>query len=241
LLSKWQADHIRVSLFSGNGTTWGKNPAQILQEAFSLQAGSSATDSGTGQLSANAIWDGAQLTVACVLNRLDIFLRPILPNDGVPLPHPLGNIEGRLNALKDIINNIALSSERTIMRLAIGCVALLPKTSVEEGYLTLKTMLPMVAIDTDRFKNLVFQVNLPKKSECIDTLDVNNLSTWSVATVHTINIALPSINREAIYTSCNVDINTDGANTMPIDKAKFSKLFVEMEGAIFKLLNSGLE
>ena len=76
-------------------------------------------------------------------------------------------------------------------RLAFGAVLLLPADTVPEACNMLSTFLPAVKIDCENTTDFLYRINRRRNSNCdIQALEINRVSTWSIANVSGINIEL---------------------------------------------------
>ena len=79
----------------------------------------------------------------------------------------------------------------TTNRLAYGAVLLLPADTVPEACNTLSTFLPAVEIDCENTTDFLYRINRRRNSSCgVQALEINRVSTWSIANVSGINVEL---------------------------------------------------
>ena len=107
-------------------------------------------------------------------------------------------------------------------RIAFGAVVLFPVATRRDGYVSLSQFLPDVTLDPDNARDFLFQINRRRPSRSgIKGLEINRLSSWSVAQLRVITqpMTQPSAQREHPPSyACRLELDM---NTAPEHRGSF--------------------
>ena len=207
-LSDWQTETLRLSAFTleplaGTPTFWeqlvGTPPEAVHhrpRERSIVEEGSHLT---------------GRLSVQANPNRIDWRFTQDPSNPANELP-VAGGYEDLQKEFHQLMHQWILHSCPPTQRLAFGAVLLYPVQNPSEGNKMLAELLPALKIDTD-MHDLLYRVNRRRPSRTLEGIELNRLSTWSVATILEILVEVPGSDRVESTVTRNVcrlelDINT---------------------------------
>jgi hypothetical protein len=235
---KWSADHLRASLFSN--ALWPISADVIFSEVFGYPPETTIKKAASNEVSATGNWEGLIIEVKSAFNRLD-FTVTSTPSESEPLPF-IKEVQPTLMKLTSTISKWASSQPQELVRIAIGCNAFLQAQNVEDSYSKLKSLIQVIEVDVDRFKEFRFQVNLPITSSISNDISINRLSHWSSIGLRAALIGIDSPNyfNETHYVSCSLDVNTSAERTYPINRESIEKLTEELSQTCIEILETGI-
>lgn len=147
---------------------------------------------------------------------------------------------GKFQTAPDIFVKLArtwLERRPPLTRLAWGGVIKFVVPNKEDGYRKLAEFLHSVKIDPVGSSEFIYQINRPRTSRVIDGMLVNRLSTWSVALLQPISIAVGFQPGQAVglpttppISACRLvfDINSDATRTEPFEPRQLAPLLDEL-------------
>jgi hypothetical protein len=236
--NNWSADHIRVSLFSN--VVWSTPAEDIFFNVFGSSPETITNKPAANEISAVGNWDGLRLEVKRAFNRIDFVIQAV-PSETEPMPL----IKDVKLVLPKFSSRIAIwgsTQPRGVVRIALGCNALLLSQNIEDSYVKLKGLIKVIDIDVGRFREFRFQVNLPKTSSVSPDITINRLSNWASIAIRAavLGIDAPKFLDDKIYVSCSLDVNTDGERTQPITGDLVEKLTEELSLICIDALDVGI-
>lgn len=234
----WSADHLRVSLFKND--VWTEQADSVYTEIFGGVPESITSKPNANESSAQGSWEGLRIDVNRAFNRFDFILQEV-PSEALPVPL-INDIQIVLPKLTAAVFKWASLQPRGIVRIAIGCNALLQSDSAKDGYIKLKELIKVIPVDVDRFREFRFQVNLPVVSETYPEITINRLTSWA-AIILRAGLLSPNKNNffdDKYYVNCSLDINTDGERSQAIDNSLIDKLLNEMSSICISILDEGI-
>ena len=121
-------------------------------------------------------------------------------------------------------------------RLAFGAVLLLPVENRVAGYRQLNSLLPQVNLDPEHSRDFLYRINRRRPSHSgIKGLEINRLSTWSVALTSAVMFEISNgrsrvIDTTESHTACRLEVDVNTAPEFPrgINKTNMPKLFEEL-------------
>lgn len=235
----WSADHLRVSLFSSD--VWSATAESIFSAAFASEPESITKKPSALESSAVGSWGSLRLEIKRTFTRIDFILQAVPTETVGPMPM-IQDIKTVLPEFSSLVAKWASTQTQGVIRIALGCNAFLQAQSVEDSYVKLKKLIKVIDIDTDRFKEFRFQVNLPKPSSVLPEIVVNRLSQWASVGVRAalLGIEAPRYFDDKYYVSCSLDVNTDGERTQPINSDLLERLTEELSLTCSNILDAGI-
>ena len=125
-----------------------------------------------------------------------------------------------------------------VHRLAYGAVLLLPAENLHAAYSILNDLLPAIKIDSENTHDFHYRINRRRPSQHRnEELDINRLSTWSVANITTIGVEIslsaqgaPRATKLIDRSVCRLelDINTSPEFSEQMDGSIAAELFSEL-------------
>lgn len=222
-LSDWKAEHVRLSLFSADA--WPGDAQTIFKNVVDAEPESIVHKPAAGESSATGVLDGVSLEVRHAFNRVDMFLKPVVPE--VPQFPLLQNIDAHLRVLIERAS-IIFENNNNIIRVALGANALLEVSGPAEAYSRVSEFTDL-RVKYETHRDLNFQVNTPQQSSVCQELDINRLTIWNCPTIGVlIPDASGDLSSRAVFTGCLSDMNTDGRRKIPIASIHLKSLFNEL-------------
>lgn len=235
----WSADHLRISLFSGE--VWSESADKVFLGVFGIPPEEFTSRPASNETSAVGDWEGLRLEVKRTFNRIDFIVRDVSTEEVAPMPL-IKDIKSVLSKFSVLIAKWACIQPDGVIRIAIGCNAFLLSESVRDSYIKLKSLIKVIDIDVERFREFRFQVNLPKTSLVSSDIIINRLSHWGSIAMRAalLGIDAPRYFDEKNYVSCSLDVNTDGERTQPIDGELLERLVEELSLICSEILDVGV-
>ena len=234
----WSADHLRVSLFSN--VVWSTTAEDIFSNVFGSPPETITNKPAANEASAVGSWDGLRLEVKRAFNRIDFVVQAV-PSEIEPMPL-IKDVKLVLPKFSSRIARWGSTQPQGVVRIALGCNALLLSQNIEDSYVKLRDLIKVIDIDVGRFKEFRFQVNLPKTSSVSPDITINRLSNWTSIALRAavLGIAAPQFFDDKNYVSCSLDVNTDGERTQPITGNLVEKLTEELSLICIDVLDVGI-
>ena len=161
-----------------------------------------------------------RLSVQANPNRIDWRLSqdPSNPANEFPVA---GGYEDLQKDFRELMHQWIVRSCPPTQRLAFGAVLLFPVQDPAEGNKILTELLPALKIDMD-MHDLLYRVNRRRHSRTIEGVELNRLSTWSIASILEIRVEVQGSERVESTVTGNVcrlelDVNTAPQPTQRID------------------------
>ena len=235
----WSADHLRVSLFFSD--IWSVPAEDVFFGVFGARPETITNKPTANEESAVGVWEGLRLEVKRTFNRIDFIVQDVPTDVAGPMPL-IKDVKSVLPRFSSLIANWASTQPKAVVRIALGCNALLLSQSVEDSYVRLKNLIKVIDIDVARFREFRFQVNLPKISSVSPDITINRLSNWASIAIRAalIGVEMPRYFDEKNYVSCSLDINTDGERTQPINADLIKKITEELSLISSEILDEGI-
>lgn len=234
----WHADHLRISLFSDDN--WRTSAEDIFLTIFGSAPETIINKTIASEYSAIGNWDEFKVETKTAFNRID-FIIQAMPSSTEPLPL-IEDVQNTLPKFTTLIASWIFSQSQNVNRIAIGCNGFLPSTNLDDSYVKMKNLIQVINIDTNRFRDFNFQVNLPKTSSISPDISINRLSRWAPIALRAtfLGINTNQLGDEMHYVSCSLDVNTDGERTNPIAKDLVEKLIEELSKICIDTLTIGI-
>lgn len=181
-LGDWYAEELRLSVFlidaidPAKGAFWesllGKAPDEVNNRLHQRRV----REEGP-------FLDG-RLHVEASINRVDWKL---LPAPGIDHHSGLPPVAGSYDALKQGFRDLMLrwlADCPSLHRLGYGSKLLLPAGNSPDAYRKLDSLLRRVDVEPENTHDFLYRINRRRASNCgIDGLEINRISTWSVAQI----------------------------------------------------------
>ena len=234
----WSADHLRVSLFSKD--VWSTPAEDIFSNVFEGSPETITNKPTVNEFSAVGSWEGLRLEVKRTFNRID-FVVQAMPSETEPMPL-IKDVQLVLPRVSSRIARWVSTQSQGVVRIALGCNALLLSQSNEDSYVKLKNLIKVIDVDVGRFKEFRFQVNLPSPSSVSPDITINRLSNWASIALRSalLGIDAPQFFDDKNYVSCSLDVNTDGERNLPITVDLIEKLTEELSLICIDTLDKGI-
>lgn len=239
MIAAWKADHLRVSLFSN--LAWDTSLAKVFADVFGVDPESTSQKPSSGEATAAGNWSPGRVEIKQTINRIDCILQPLPPNSPeMPLLLDIGVL---LPQFSSLLGKWAMGQQQEVVRIALGCGALLEAEDVRSSYLKLRELVRVIDVDVERFRDMQFQVNLPIQSRVFPELILNRLTRWSAVKVQagliTGGATQPFLARQ--FSVCAIDFSTDGDRTIPLPNMEIGPLLEELSVEAVEILDGGLE
>jgi len=231
---EWEAESLRVSLFS-NG------PTPVTDEDW--RAVTSQTESYNRQAIAggyifSGTFENSQLNFSGINKRVDFVQSPTLPPPSGPdvtLP-TIGPWKATREKFVSFTSAWMNNANFPILRIAFGAVLLCPAKNRLTSYETLKALLSSVSVDPEKMRELSFRINWPTKSKVIDGLLVNRITSWSALELLFASLELgptPSTTtRSGVHAvRLEIDHSTDQSLSQPFDRGQVLPIYKELVSA----------
>jgi hypothetical protein len=159
-----------------------------------------------------------------------------LPNRPIEGLVTIGGLQGVLTPFRDLgAGWLEISSG--ITRLAFGAVLVRAATDLQDAHQALNTLLPSVELDPDSVSDFSYQVNRRRILSSPAGILVNRISRWSTMQGGSVEFVVgnntqPQFTHLADHFACRLelDVNTAGGFTNPLDGAQAVTLFGELVG-----------
>lgn len=165
---------------------------------------------------------------------LDLRLQlPDKPNevDGIAT---VGSFEEQYTGFVSLVKKLFdITTFPSVTRLAFGSVINLPIKDRVEGYKQLSAYIKNIKIDPVKSRDFIYRINRRRASTTgIDSLEINRLNRWSVASFRTIVLSIPTSEKTRTKDCCacrlEIDINTCQEFQNHLPKGKLSEIFDEL-------------
>lgn len=233
----WQVELFRLSLFLSPTTetetalSWeslvGESPASLeSQPRLGIQQESGPYNAGV-------------LTLVQQPQRVDCVFSALEQKE---------NSFGYIGPLRETLQSFteislrALAKSPRLIRLAFGAVLLQPAESRTAGYRQLAPLLPAVTLDPDNMSDFMYRINRRRSSKILDKLDLNRLSSWSVAAL--LQAQFPfggqaTVKEYAFASRIELDINTVPDYKADLPQDKLGDLFRELSEYALEIAEQG--
>jgi hypothetical protein len=244
-LSAWQVQVLRLTGFPSPAApvqpdTWWRDLTNESPETRTSQL-------RTGGLKEEGAYGRGKLALAVEPTRVDWLLASV-PDEKLEAGglHNLGQLTQTLESFQHLMERwFKLKTFPLMQRLAFGAVLLQPKQSLGEGYRQLEIYLsPFLKLDPERSSDFLYRINRRRNSKIsINGLQMNRLSTWSVASTSLVEFSVGAVAGGSIRSipgltlfACRLELDI---NTHAEFRGEFS---AEHSGQIFQeLVELGLE
>jgi hypothetical protein len=227
---EWSAETLRVSLFSSDVVKltpddWKRITGQDAPEA---------EQKVIGRHRMSGPFLGGHFSLSTSGSRFDCILAAPPPEDPVPesyvpaVGHWPQVCKQFLAATEGWVGDVSTP----IVRMAVGIVLLSPQPGAEDAHKSLLGMVESVEGNPVKMRDLLFRVNWPLRSACVDGLTINRLTTWTVlqmryqVTDGTGNVVLDA--PVSYFVRMEIDHNTDAQRTQPFDQNRLVPLYTEL-------------
>jgi hypothetical protein len=219
----WQTEFLRVSAFPISGATvipntWreitGNDPDENEKHPPPMQS-----------FDAGPFCEG-RLSVGYQPGRIDLVLMPDTTRqlEGLQLRH-VGDFDSAMDNMLSAARK-AFRADMVMQRVAIGAVLLNRVESPEEGYLVLRSILPLAREIPQNASDFSCQLNVPATLSVtgISDIRINRLLRWSVGRLQNVNVVggagLPTqivaTSTEIYVVRAEMDINTQADLAIPL-------------------------
>jgi hypothetical protein len=128
-------------------------------------------------------------------------------------------------------------------RIALGCVAISPTSSREEGYQELAQFIDGVP-NTPDATDFLYQVNRPRPSRAgVEGLQVNRLSKWMVGAYHLLGVApgglVSDLTPRMIHLRLELDMSTSADFQGPIPRGRVEAILDDLLSAAREICQHG--
>jgi hypothetical protein len=152
-------------------------------------------------------WNDNWLSVSVRPERVDIVISP------APIMTPVlptvGLLDDVMSKVPDILTKLSFDQ---VTRIAFGLVVQHPEKDLTSAYQSLAKLLPNIKIESGS-REFLYQINIPVKSQCNPSIEINRLQRWSAIFMEFITIDNP--NRVKLFaTRLELDINTHPDNLL---------------------------
>ena len=243
-LESWYAPSLRLTTFHRAGAVSiaeGQWKAVVGEEP----EGSIAKPK-TGERAEVGPFGAARLTLSLKSRegRIDWTLSDADPFEEVETP----TLVSRLKVFENLMRRWLNDPAPEMTRIAVGGIAALPTTSLEEGYLTLSKYLEF-DFKPANSSDFLFQINRPRPSASIPGFSVNRLTKWSVSKsfLGTMTISPSDEKPFAVenegptqsYCQVELDINTVPEADKPLPRDKVALQFDELVELFTEIVREG--
>ena len=248
-LGDWHAEELRLSVFLIDTI----DPAK---EAFWESLLGTAPDEVTNRPHQRWVREegpflNGRLRVEASINRVDWRL---LPAPGIDHPSGLPPVAGSYEVLEQGFRDLMLrwlaDGSPSLHRLGYGSVLLLPAGSLPDACRKLNALLRKVDVEPENTYDFLYRINRRRSSNCgIDGLEINRISTWSVAQIIETRVdvsaggerAPKGIRQPKPKSMCRLelDINTIPEFDRALDKDVVPKIFIELVEAGNEIASEG--
>lgn len=239
LIASWKANHLRISLFSDKA--WDAAVEKIYLDVFGIESEEASQKPAAGEATATGNWSSGRMLVKRIINRIDFVLQPVPgPDPELPLLSDIGSIFPQLSSL---VAAWTLRQAQDVNRVAVGCGAFLPAGDTNESYRTLRDLIRVIKIDTERFHDFQFQVNLHLQSKIDPDLLLNRITNWTSLRMEGsfINLGVSQPIQSKYFSACTAEVNTNSARTTPIQKNIVPLLIDEACRETLGMLDRGID
>jgi len=234
-LATWKVELLRMTAFLSPGSPI---PQQNWWEEIcgsSPEVRSSQPRTGVQQ-DEGLFKDGntqGKLILAVQPFRIDWLLTVEIAPTSFELPS-VGSFSESVNSFAQLMNRW-LNVSPNLQRIAFGVNLLLPFESVEQAYQDLPGYFPLNKLDLKNAQDFNYRINRPRTVDSsIPDLKINRLSSWSVMTFATLQIANTGSYTYSSTTPSNVairlelDINTSTDFSGELSKDKLPEMFAQL-------------
>ena len=238
---EWSAETLRLSLFSSNvvkltADDWKKVTGRDEPEAEQKVVGRHAM---------SGPFLGGQLSLSAAGSRFDCVLAASAPVEPIPLTYAptFGHwpevCKEFVAATEAWVGNIGVP----IIRMAVGTVLLAPQPNLEDAYRSLLGMLKSLKGDPARMRDLLFRVNWPVSSTCVDGLTINRLTTWAVIRLQFQVVVGAKVLVDSApaseFVRLEIDHNTEDSRTQPFDQNLLVPIYGELNNLALENVEKG--
>jgi hypothetical protein len=222
-LSAWQVEALRLTGFPSPA-------ARVQPESWWRDVTNESPEIRTSQLKTGGLKDEGtygrgKLTLAVAPTRIDWILTTVADEKPeAPGFRHLGQFIQTLESFQCLMERwLEFTAFPLMQRLAFGAVLLQPVESLQEGYRQLGMYLPFVKLDPEPSSDFLYRINRSRNSSIgIDGLQINRLSTWSVASTALVEFSAAALARGAIRSipgltlfACRLEVDINTAAEFP--------------------------
>ena len=229
----WQVENLRLTAFPSPSvqfnleTNWWADLMGVPPENSILQA-------RQGILRQEGQLEDKRLTLTIHPDRINWLVAASEVEEAIALP-VIGPFEEMLSIFLPLMFRWFESDTcPPLSRLAFGAILLSPIDSKQLGYQQLDRLLPSVELDTEGISDFLYKINRPRATTTqIEELQINRLSTWSVATLRQVNFIMgqtvsASQRSEVFACRLELDINTNQDFNDELQPVQLPEIFNEL-------------
>jgi hypothetical protein len=230
---KWEAENMRVSLFSNE-------PISVEDQDWQAIAGQSENynrQTVPGGHIYGGAFEGTQLNLSGVGRRIDLVQSVLLsPSNPIASLPTIGSWETARDNFVGLTSTWLGAIRFPIVRIAFGAVLLSPAYDRRACYEALKALLSSVSVDPDEMRELSFRVNWVTKSRAVDGLQINRITGWAALEVLFANLEVGTTTR-ATPTSrlhavrLEIDHSTSEERSEPLEPRQVKAIYNELVSA----------
>lgn len=198
----WQVETLRFTLFH---SVANQAPLAGLWERLVGEAPESRTERPSERvLVEEGNWLDHRLIVSTQAGRVDVIVQPVQKEPSLPV---VGSIEAVLPEFRKLFpTDIGVP----VTRLAFGAVLLHPELNHASAYETLQKFLSSVKIIPNT-REFLYQLNLPVRSNIINTLELNRICRWNALRMQVLTIphSASASKLDLFATRLELDINSN--------------------------------
>lgn len=233
----WDVETIRATFFTSDLVS------PIVSDEWWPKVGGSQPEAVTrkpvlGLFSAEGPVDNARLHLNVSAGRIDWISLPQSPEAFAttalgPYPQVEEQFAQRLSGWLEL-------PPISINRVALGLVLRSKVPNRVAGYQALSRLLLSVKVDPDKSRDLLYQINRPRKLESIPGLEVNRLSKWGVVLLKMTMMEGDRRISESEFLRLELDINTDKDSARDLNKdKKLHAVFRELQSLGQEIATNG--
>jgi hypothetical protein len=200
---------------------------------------------GRGESQEAGALGNCTLTLSVQPGRVDWLLTKRLEENVLPETGWAGPFKETLDLFISLMTRW-LENGPPLVRLAFGAIVHEPTQDRIAAYRKLAQYLPDVKIDPERSEDFFYQINRPRPSETIGTLNINRLSKWSSGAVVLARFALTkqqmvqqpmAVGNHSLR--IELDLSTDPSFVGELPSGELRKLLGELERLAVELISKG--
>ncbi|GAB5494647.1 MAG: hypothetical protein Phog2KO_48620 [Phototrophicaceae bacterium] len=229
-LSEWQALFLRLTIFPApdenfDGRDWWES---LVGSEPELQQ----RDKQTGERIYAGTFLNGHLTLSMLPTRIN-WIYSAINNEIVTLNEipSIGKLEDEINLFGDSIKEWLSKDCPNVFRIALGTRSIQPLDTVKDVYERLAMYIP-VEIDSENSSDFIYRINRRRKSNVINNLELNRLSTWSAmrAQLEMETVGMPHLRhtQEKYACSMELDINTVPNSDIILGNDNLIDIFLEL-------------
>jgi hypothetical protein len=234
----WLAESLRFTAFTASP----HQPSDLFRELTGNDPEEEVRRAPLGILQEQGAYGGNRLVLVQDRTHIDLLLA-MAPNSPELGRHgfvTVGNYEEAISSFESVVSDW-LDAAPEVNRIALGVILLLPFETDREAYAALQSMIA-IEFDPVTDSDVTWQINRPRRSEADPGLMLNRLSNWSVVKLVTFQLAeaAPRPSGQSVsLLRLQLDINTPGGRSDPLDKPRLFPLWKEFRALGAEIAKSG--